>query len=303
MSSSPLDAASAEEAAYLGQLDSVLRRLASAPAEPIAESIRGASVKPFLDGSWFRSWLELLKKTILDHVTTLWRRGMDSGAAVLPPHIALDLQRDIVAIVEANAPLQAADSLKDVSSKTRAGIRRLIRRASGHYLRNPSPEKLARLTLQVKRRIGITAKQLRRIEAFELKAKAAGLSDRAIEQEVLLRVERARAIRARAIVSNGTAQAINGGRHEAWKKAIAKGLLPAVTMKRSRDQGDGRVRSLHHAQSLEAPIPIESNYRYFAVKHPPFERSCRCWDEIVAPGIRPAVLTAQPSPVILPSGG
>jgi hypothetical protein len=296
---SPVDLAAADEAAYLARVDAVLRKLGQAPLEPISLSIKSGSAKPFLSGEWFRNWLKLLKEAVVDSVTALWGRGIRSGIKALPATFSAALRREVIALVEANAPLNATRALKDIAAKTRKGIAKVIRRAAGHYLRNPSPEKLARLTLQVRRRISITPKQVGLLNRWEARARAAGMSEAKIESEILLKVERARTLRARAIASSGTTEAINGGRHAVWKRAIDKGILPAAILKRSRDQQDSRVRSRHRLQSQAAPIPLAANYQLFPVQHPPFERGCRCWDEIVLPEaqIRMLAPPGQPQPV------
>lgn len=289
---SPVDAAYREE--------SLLRRLLLAPGGwlwrlrriPLALVERAISIPaPWLieTSEPWRVALAWLRGAIAEPLGRLYRRAERAALVSIPvigtprvivPSAALLARAATLASTAASErALYLASSL---DAEARFAMRRLLAGAASRHLLAPSPENLRRLALEVRPQLGLTGKQVERIQAWSTRARAAGVSATEIGEHVRAQVAAGLDLRARSWSSAVVTRGVNAGRLLAYEEAMAAGELDrAKTVKRWRDVGDDRVRASHRAQTRAGWIPFDAVFALQGVDWPPSrDEGCRCWGEV-----------------------
>jgi hypothetical protein len=209
---------------------------------------------------------------------SLLRRGWLQGTSEIPN--GRELRGEADAFAQQWAGRRASVFLQGFEQTTRANVRRSVRNAGARYARQPSLKDAAEMAREVRRRFGATSPQARQLEAYERAARAAGVTERAIDREVTRRAQTAMEARARFAAEREAVEAMNFGRAAAWAAARRRGIVGPLE-KRWRDVGDDRVRASHSAQSRVGWIPWGQMYAIQGVMHPPSnDAGCRCFEQV-----------------------
>ncbi len=276
--SNPADTRTAEEVALggvaLGFFGDVRR---SSPAR-IQQAIRQGSIQPIVQAPVWQGARERAVARATPIQTDLAAFGLRSGLREVP---RTTLVREVAGIAPGMGELRAVEMIQGVDARTRETISALVRTASAQYQKSPSLKILRELAANLRPLIGLTPKQATTIARARSRLLASGVSGAAVDKRILDMTTAMINRRAALIADRAVIEDVSAARHRAWELAEERGELNGPR-KTWRDQGDGRVRTRHHTQTLMGPIPLGTPYPVFGVQHPPApESGCRCWEVLV----------------------
>ena len=251
--------------------------LARVPVSLLRQGLLVRSADPILSS---QPWLEVFER-FERHARGVFRSlhdlVVDRAVRVLGPSAiewqARGLARDLAE--QRLAELLAGLERKSASN-LRGHLRRALRVARGRQGLRPAVDELA---LVVAQELPVTPRQAIRIRAIAARRRRSGLDERVVGRLEERARRAAVAARARGWASDVISRSVNAGRIAAWSAAAEAGAV-AKPRKRSRHQGDSRVRPSHRRQASMPPVDLDVPFQIFGVPYPPFGAGCRCWVEI-----------------------
>lgn len=270
------------------------RAQADVPEATIAEAIALGRMTPALEAALRASRLAVAAR---DELVAVVRVVFDGSyfTAIRDMDQAFRLEMDIV---NPRAPEAAVDHaarfVREVDDAMRGALAEMVAAA---IREGRAPRALAR---EVRRRIGLTTRMSRQVDAFRARLVAQGATPTTADASARLLTERLLRRRALTIARTETIRAGRVGRHAAWEEARRQGFLPADVKVKWMTGRDERVcPACGPLHGVEVVLGGTWETALGPVDGPPLHPNCRCGTALALrrPG---APAPAPPLPVAPP---